>query len=256
MLNFIGHSPTRRAILVAATSMLLPTMTAAAKATATLQKDKTMTPKLSPTLLTPETSIVLLLDYQKHVMDGIGSTDHTLIELNARSLARAGKVFKVPVLLSTIGVKLRGDPATLPSLRSDLEGEPEYDRNTMNAWEDAPFREAINKAGRKRLIFAGLWTEVCLLYPVLHAQRDGFETYFVTDAVGGSTTLAHDTAIQRMIQAGSQPLTVNSLLTEWVRDWGTTPYLKGFTDHMQWYGPEIEKVRSRLRAKPHQADVV
>jgi nicotinamidase-related amidase len=215
-----------------------------------------MDSKLSPTLLTPETSVVLLLDYQAHVMEGIRSTDHDLIELNGRALARATKVFKVPVILSTIGVKLRGDPATLPSILSHLAGEPEYDRNTMNAWEDDAFRQALNKTGRRRLIFAGLWTEVCLLYPVLHAQREGFETYFVSDAVGGSTVMAHDTAIQRMIQAGSQSLTVNSLLTEWVRDWGTTPYSKDFMNHMQWYSPEIEKVRTRLRDKPFQGDAV
>jgi nicotinamidase-related amidase len=210
---------------------------------------------LSPSLLTPETSVVLLVDYQAHVMDGIRSTDHELIELNGRALARASKAFKVPVILSTIGVKLRGDHATLSSIRSDLADEPEYDRNTMNAWDDDTFREAVKKTRRRRLIFAGLWTEVCLLYPVLHAQRDGFETYFVSDAVGGSTVMAHDTAIQRMIQAGSQPITVNSLLTEWIRDWGTTPYATEFASHMQWYGPEIEKIRTRLRASPYQGDV-
>ena len=125
----------------------------------------------------------------------------------------------------------------------------------MNAWEDEGFRKAVEKTGRRRLIFAGLWTEVCLLYPVLHAQRDGFETYFVSDAVGGSTVMAHDTAIQRMIQAGSQPITVNSMLTEWTRDWGTTPYTKDFVGHMKWYTPEIENIRKRLRGTPFQADV-
>ena len=214
-----------------------------------------MVPVLSPSLLTPETSTVLIVDYQSHVLEGIGSTDHELIELNGRALARATKVFKVPVILSTIGVKLRGDPATLPSIRADLVDEQELDRDTMNAWDDERFRAAVNQTGRRRLIFAGLWTEVCLLYPVLHAQRDGFETYFVVDAVGGSTSLAHDTAIRRMVQAGSQPLTLNSLLTEWIRDWGTTPYTKEFTAHMEWYGPEIARIRERLRARPHQGDL-
>jgi nicotinamidase-related amidase len=213
-----------------------------------------MADTLSPTLLTPETSLVLILDYQQHVMEGIHSTDHDLIELNGRALARATKVFKVPVILSTIGVKLRGDHATLPSIRGDLAGEPEYDRNTMNAWEDAAFREAVAKTGRRRLIFAGLWTEVCLLYPVLHAQRDGFETYFVTDAVGGSTIMAQEIAFQRMIQAGSQPITLNSMLTEWIRDWGTTPYTKAFTAHLEWYTPQIEKLRKRLDANPYRAE--
>ena len=159
---------------------------------------------------------------------------------------RATKTFDVPVVLSTIGVQLRGDRPTLPSIRDELATEPEYDRTTMNAWEDDAVRDAIAKTGRRRLIFAALWTEVCLLYPVLHAQREGFETYFVADAVGGSTVTAHDTAIQRMIQAGSQPLTLNSLQTEWTRDWKTTPYADAFVAAMEWYGPEAERVRERV----------
>jgi nicotinamidase-related amidase len=211
---------------------------------------------LSSSLLTPETSAVLLLDYQAHVMEGIRSTDYGLIELNGRALARAAKAFNVPVILSTIGVTLRGDAPTLPSIRAELADQPEYDRATMNAWEDSGIVEAIAKTGRRRLIFAGLWSEVCLLYPVLQAQREGFETYFVADAVGGSTVMAHETAIQRMIQAGSQPITLNSMLTEWIRDWKTTPHASAFKSYLAWYGPEIERVRKRLQSKPFDSVAV
>ena len=152
---------------------------------------------LSPALLTAESSAVLIVDYQQHVMDGIHSTDLELIELNGQALARATRVFDVPVVLSTIGVKLRGDRPTVDSIRQELADEPEYDRPTMNAWDDEGVRQAIAKTGRRRLVFAGLWTEVCLLYPVLHAQREGFETYFVVDAVGGQSVTAHETAIDR-----------------------------------------------------------
>ena len=209
-----------------------------------------MTDTLSTGLLTPETSLVLLLDYQHHVMEGIASTDHALIELNGRALARVSKALEVPVILSTIGVKLRGDAPTLPSVRAELVGIAEHDRNTMNAWEDKAVREAVEKSGRRRLIFAGIWTEVCLLYPVLHAQREGFETYFVIDAVGGATSLAHEVAIKRMIQAGSQPLTLNSLITEWIRDWGLSPHGTAAAEHLKWYAPEIARVRAAMQAKP------
>ncbi|MBC7829747.1 MAG: isochorismatase family protein [Chitinophagaceae bacterium] len=211
---------------------------------------------LSPTLLTPETSLVLILDYQEHVMEGIRSTDQELIELNGKALAKVSKGLDVPVILSTIGVKLRGDPPTMSSIRAELADEPEYDRTTMNAWEDNALREAVEKSGRKRLIFAGIWTEVCLLYPVLHAQRDGYETYFVVDAVGGSTVTAHETAIKRMIQAGSQPITLNSLVTEWIRDWKTTPHTETITSYLKWYGPEIEKVRKRLLKNPSKSETI
>jgi nicotinamidase-related amidase len=217
---------------------------------------ETMHPKqnghdmISDKLLTPKTSAVLLVDYQQHVIDGIHSTDLELIELNGQALARAAKTFDVPVVLSTIGVGLRGDHPTIASVRLELPDEPEYDRNTMNAWDDDAFREAVERTGRRRLVFAGLWTEVCLLYPVLHAQREGFETYFVVDAVGGATITAHETAIQRMIQAGSQPVTLASLLLEWVRDWKTSPHAEGFYSWADWYGARIAPVQERLRTTP------
>lgn len=205
---------------------------------------------ISPALLTPETSLVLILDYQHHVIEGITSGDQELIELNVRALARAAKAVQAPIILSTIGVDMRGDEPTLPSIRNELADLPEFDRNTMNAWEDEAFRAAVEQSGRRRLIFAGIWTEVCLLYPVLHAQREGFETYFIVDAVGGSTKLAHDTAIERMIQAGSQPITLNSLVTEWIRDWGKSPHGTAAAEHLKWYGPELAKVQSGLGAEP------
>jgi nicotinamidase-related amidase len=239
----------------AAAGLALPASVGKLEAQAVSRRDRPVNGPLSAALLTAETSVVLLLDFQKQVMDTIGSGDHGLIELNARALARASRAFEVPVILSTIGVRLQGSPPTLPSIRGDLADQPEYDRNTMNAWEDGPFRGAITKTGRKRLIFAGILTEVCLLYPVLHAQREGFETYFVSDAAGGGTVTAHETAIQRMIQAGSQPVTVTSLLLEWIRDWGASPHRESALAHLKWYEPQVKKIRSRLRAKPYQGDL-
>ncbi|MEO7635216.1 MAG: isochorismatase family protein [Sphingomicrobium sp.] len=196
-----------------------------------------MTDSISPTLLTPETSAVLLIDYQQHVLKDITSADQALIALNGRALAHAARALEIPTVLSTIGVKLRGDPTTLPAVRAEVPDLPEIDRNTMNAWDHPVFRAAVEKTGRKRLIMAGLWTEVCLLYPVLNAQREGYETYIVVDAVGGATTASHDTAIRRMIQAGSQPVTLNSLILEWVRDWDASPHGQAAMDHLKWYSP-------------------
>ena len=198
---------------------------------------------MSDILLTPESSLVMIVDYQAHVMKGIASHDHELIELNGQALAHASKAFNVPTILTTIGVEMQGDEPTLPSIRNEFPDAPEIDRTSMNTWEDAKIREAVARTGRRRIIFAGLWTEVCLLYPVLHAQREGFETYFVVDAVGGSSIIAHDTAVARMIQAGSQPITLNSLLTEWIQDWGNTPHAAAFAAQMEWYGPRIAAIR-------------
>jgi len=94
------------------------------------------------------------------------------------------------------------------------------------------------------------------MYPVLHAQREGFETYFVVDAVGGNSVTAHETAIARMIQAGSQPVTLNSLLNEWVRDWSASPYAEGAARFFDWYDPQIETVRERLAASPEMVTAI
>ena len=109
---------------------------------------------------------------------------------------------------------------TNPELREALPGVPEIDRTTMNAWEDPDFRAAVEKTGRKKLILAGIWTEVCAALPALDALRAGYQVYVVADAIGGVTKVAHDSAMQRMAQAGAVPISVLGLACELQRDWG------------------------------------
>jgi nicotinamidase-related amidase len=105
-------------------------------------------------------------------------------------------------------------------LREALPGVPEIDRTTMNSWEDPEFRAAVERSGRKKLIIAGLWTEVCVAFPTLDALRAGYEVYVVVDAIGGVSRTAHESAMQRMIQAGATPISVLGLACELQRDWG------------------------------------
>lgn len=134
-------------------------------------------------------------------------------------LGRVATSFKVPVVLSTVYVK-HGMSGTNPELREALPGVPEIDRTTMNSWEDPEFRAAIEQTGRKKLIIAGLWTEVCVAFPALDALRAGYEVYVVVDAIGGVSRVAHESAIQRMTQAGVIPISVLGLACELQRDWG------------------------------------
>jgi len=94
------------------------------------------------------------------------------------------------------------------------------DRTSTNAWEDANFVAAVRATGRKRLIIAGLWTEICVLFPALEALAEGYEVYVVTDASAGQSEETHQIAIQRMVQAGVVPITSLQLLFEFYRDWG------------------------------------
>lgn len=172
-------------------------------------------------LLTPQNAVLALIDYQPEQYAGVNSIAHDELLLNATVLARIATAYELPVVLSTVYVK-RGMSGTNPELREALPGVPEIDRTTLNSWEDPEFRAAVEQTGRRKLIVAGLWTEICVAFPVLDALREGFQVYFVADAIGGVSHAAHEAAMQRMVQAGAVPISVIGLAGELQRDWGRT----------------------------------
>jgi nicotinamidase-related amidase len=173
----------------------------------------------SDALLTPGNAVLAMIDYQPEQYAGVGSMPRDELLANVTLLGRVATAFELPVVLSTVYVR-HGMSGTNPELREALPGIPEIDRTTMNSWEDPDFREAVVRTGRKKLIVAGLWTEVCVAFPVLDALRDGYEVYFVADAIGGVSHAAHEAAMHRMRQAGATPISVLSLACELQRDWG------------------------------------
>jgi nicotinamidase-related amidase len=173
----------------------------------------------SDTLLTPRNAVLAMIDYQPEQYAGVASMGRAELVHHVTMLGRTATTFEVPVVLSTVYVK-HGMGATNPELREALPGVPEIDRTTMNSWEDPEFRAAVEATGRKKLILAGLWTEVCVAFPALDALRAGYEVYVVADAIGGVSKVAHDSAMQRMVQAGAVPITVLGLACELQRDWG------------------------------------
>jgi nicotinamidase-related amidase len=181
-----------------------------------------MTPIRDPrkdALLTPENAAIAFIDYQPEQYAGVRSVGHDELLAHVTMLGRVATTFELPVVLSTVDVK-HGMQGTNPELREALPGVPEIDRTSMNSWEDPDFRSAVERTGRKKLIIAGLWTEVCVAFPTLDALRDGYEVYFVADAIGGVSKVAHESAIERMIEAGATPITVLALACELQRDWG------------------------------------
>ncbi|WP_030984249.1 hydrolase [Streptomyces sp. NRRL WC-3744] len=172
----------------------------------------------SPDLLTPDNCAVLFVDHQPQMFFGTGSGDRTAIINSTLGLAKAAKVFDVPVVLSTVAAESFSGPI-LPQLADVFPDQKIIDRSTMNAWEDTAFVEAVKATGRKKLVIAGLWTEVCVVLPVLSAIAQGYEVYVVTDASGGVTPQAHEHAVQRMLQGGAVPVTWVQVLLELQRDW-------------------------------------
>jgi nicotinamidase-related amidase len=170
-------------------------------------------------LLTPQNAVLALIDYQPEQYAGVASVQRDELLAHVTMLGRVATSFKLPVVLSTVYVK-HGMSGTNAELLEALPGVPEIDRTTMNSWEDPDFRAAVEHTGRKKLIIAGLWTEVCVAFPTLDALRAGYEVYVVVDAIGGVSRVAHESAMQRMIQAGARPITVLGLACELQRDWG------------------------------------
>jgi nicotinamidase-related amidase len=170
-------------------------------------------------LLTPHNSVLAMIDYQPEQYAGVASVNHDELLAHVTMLGRVAASFELPVVLSTVYVK-HGMSGTNKELLEALPGVPEIDRTTMNAWEDPDFRAAVERTGSKKLIIAGLWTEVCVAFPTLDALRAGYEVYVVADAIGGVSRVAHEAAMQRMTQAGASPISVLGLACELQRDWG------------------------------------
>jgi nicotinamidase-related amidase len=170
-------------------------------------------------LLTPQNAVLALIDYQPEQYAGVASVGHGELLANVTMLGRIATAFELPVVLSTVYVK-HGMSGTNAELLEALPGVPEIDRTTMNSWEDPDFRAAVERTGRKKLVIAGLWTEVCVAFPTLDALRDGYDVFVVVDAIGGVSRVAHEAAMQRMVQAGAHPISVLGLACELQRDWG------------------------------------
>ena len=174
---------------------------------------------LADHLLTPDNAAFLLIDYQPSQIAGVHSMDRALLLKNAVSTVRTIKAFGIPVAHSTINVAAgRGQP-TLPELADLLKDDKPVDRTTTNSWEDIEFLQAVRATGRRKLIICALWTEICLAFTALDALREGYEVYPVVDAIGGTSPEAHRAGLDRVMQAGGQPVSWVSLAVELRRDW-------------------------------------
>ena len=183
-----------------------------------MTSEPTRDPLIDP-LLTPSNSTLVVIDYQPSQIQTVRSIDTDLLVRNIVSVARTANLYDLPVVLSTVNVA-NGQGRTIPELAEVLSDHVEIDRTQINAWEDVEFRNAVEATGRKSLIMTALWTEVCLTFPSLDAMRAGYKVYPVVDAVGGTSLEAHRGGLERVVQAGAQPISWVSLACELQRDWG------------------------------------
>ncbi|RKE57312.1 hydrolase [Sphingobacterium detergens] len=168
-------------------------------------------------LLTPENSVLILIDHQPFQFAGLGSHNSQTIINNVVGLAKTAKAFGVPTLLTTVVEDLGGN--LLKQLQDVFPEQKPLNRTWINAWEDPKVVDWVKKTGRKKVVIAALWSEICLAMPAIQAAGEGYDVYVVTDASGGTTLEAHEMAIHRMIQSGVTPITWGVFGGELQRDW-------------------------------------
>jgi len=169
-------------------------------------------------LLTSDDHLLVLIDHQSQMAFPVRSIDIALLRTNTGLVSKAAAGFAVPTLLTSVAMASFSGPL-FPEISEVFPDAPVTDRTTMNAWEDANVIARVNQAGRQKLVIAGLWTSVCIVGPVLSALEQGFQVYVITDACGDVSDEAHERAVQRMLQAGAQPLTSLQYMLELQRDW-------------------------------------
>jgi nicotinamidase-related amidase len=174
-------------------------------------------------LLTPENCVLLLIDHQPFQLANVNSHEPTMVINNVTGLAKTAKAYGIPTILTTVNEERGG--VIFKQIQAVFPDQKPINRTFINAWEDRRVVEAVKKTGRKKLVIAALWTEMCLAMPAIHAMEDGYDVYVVTDASGGVTPEAHDMAIRRLVAAGAQPITWLGLAGELQRDWARTEHL-------------------------------
>jgi nicotinamidase-related amidase len=194
-------------------------------------------------LLTPDNCVVALIDYQPQMLFGVGNFDRQTIINNTVALAKATRVFDVPVVLTTVESKsFSGN--LWPQIRAVFPKQEPIERSSMNSWDDKNFVAAIERTGRRKIVLCGLWTEVCVAFPTVQAIHDGYEIFVVEDCCGDVNPLSHDNAMRRTFQAGAKPVTALSTMLEWQRDWANKDTYDAVMDivktHLGAYGAGVE----------------
>lgn len=171
-----------------------------------------------PLLISPTDHALVLIDFQSQMSFATKSIDAVMLRNNAALISRAAAGFNVPTILTTVAEKSFSGPM-FEEITSAFPGQSLLDRTSMNTWEDVAVIDEVNRIGKTRIVFAGLWTSVCIVGPTLSALDQGFEAYVIADACGDVSDEAHERAMERMIQAGVRPMTALQYLLELQRDW-------------------------------------
>jgi nicotinamidase-related amidase len=189
--------------------------------------------------LTADNAALLLVDHQTGLSNGIQDQSVPEYITAITALVKLAKAFKLPAVVTTSAADGPNGPV-LPVITQTLPDAPVVHRpGEVNAWVNKDFVEAVKKTGRKKLIVAGVSTEVCVAFVALSAVKEGFDVYAVIDASGTWNKLVQEVAVARMVQAGVVPITWVAVGAELQGDWrDPTGHEFGATmgEHLPFYG--------------------
>ena len=194
------------------------------------------------TMICPQDTALVLIDFQPAMFQGVESHDRLSVVHNVQVLAKSALVFKLPVVISTVAKDSFSGPF-MPEVTELFPSLPVIDRTSINAWLDADFRKAVVATGRKKIVLAGLWTEACVMFPTLDMLREGYLVYVATDACGDVSKEAHERAVQRLVQAGTVPVTSLQVCFELQQDWARGETYEGVMDILRAHSPYGIQVR-------------
>ena len=193
-------------------------------------------------MLTPQNSAIALIDYQPAMYQGVQSHDRLVVMNNVQVLAKAARLFNIPIVLTTVAKDTFSGPY-MPEIVELFPKNEIIDRTSMNSWLNENFRNAVAATGRKKFVIAGLWTEACVMFPSLDMLREGYEIYVPADACGDLSNEAHNRSMDRLVQAGAIPITSCQYVFELQQDWARSETYEGVMDILRSHTPYGIQVR-------------
>src|SRR6266446_6289205 len=209
-------------------------------------------------LYTPQDSAVVFIDQAPQMTFAMASSDRATMINNVTLLAKVAKEFNVPAVLTAVETESFSG-YVWPQLLDVFPGQPVVERTSMNSWDDAGFRAAIEATGRKNIIMTGLWTEVCVTWPTIEMLGEGYNIYVVEDCCGATSPAAQEAAMSRMVQAGAVRVTAIGALLEWQRDWARKEHYDALMNLLRpqagAYGIGVEYAYTMVHHAPQTAKV-
>ena len=193
------------------------------------------TPTPGKKLVSPKDHTLIMIDFQSQMSFATKSIDAVMLRNNAALVAHAAAGFGVSTILTTVAERSFSGPM-FDEITEAFPGQPLLDRTSMNTWEDAAVVAKVSEIGKDRLVFCGLWTSVCIVGPTLSALDQGYDVYAIADACGDVSEEAHERAMDRMVQAGVQPMTSLQYMLELQRDWARSETYEMTTGIAKRYG--------------------